>query len=370
MMDIDTADYDPETGVSGGYKSCPSVYHIKRYNAPYKDAKGNTDYTFQPQGDHWTFQGVEGLFNTYYLYGNAHALERGLMAAEFAYQKETLNFTSETRTIGHTLDGLSAAYKYTWDQKYLDKMIHVWGRTVGHSNTDHSGKDDDWPYFAEFDPYVFVLNTPFQTGIMMGGAYNFRAFSPEVTGRNGIDNILINTVRHEIFRSLKTDVGKKYLRLEGEQMWQKAPSMAMIESSAYLKTLYPGVKLFDTLLQLFRRSIETKFADNNKKFSQAFKFMWSMHYEMVKPELKNRAYASFTAYPRVIKRNETVTFNNQSVAAETCAWDFGDGMVYDECAVNVNHVYKKPGKYTVTLKATDAEGRTDVAEINEYITVE
>jgi hypothetical protein len=50
----------------------------------------------------------------------------------------------------------------------------------------------------------------------------------------------------------------------------------------------------------------------------------------------------------------TIRFQNQSVGAETTLWDFGDGQTSTQ--TSPTHVYRKNGRFTVTLTITGASG--------------
>lgn len=70
----------------------------------------------------------------------------------------------------------------------------------------------------------------------------------------------------------------------------------------------------------------------------------------------------------VISADATITYSGASVQFDGASstgsdlkyqWDFGDGGVAS--AASVQHSYSKPGKYTVSLKVTDGEGRSNEA---------
>jgi PKD repeat protein len=50
-----------------------------------------------------------------------------------------------------------------------------------------------------------------------------------------------------------------------------------------------------------------------------------------------------------------VSFSNQSTDANSYQWDFGDG-IGRSTEQNSSYTYTKPGRYTITLKATGAGG--------------
>ncbi len=370
LMDIDTASYDPEDGIPGEYKSCPAVMHIKRYNQPVKDEKGEIkDYVFGDQGGHWHFQGVEGLFNAYYITGNSQPLERGLESADYALKKYTMNFDSQTRSIGHTLTGLAAAYRHTWDEKYLARMNWVWEELKKRVSEGPIAISEDIPYREEFKPYVYVRNWPFQTGILLGGVYKYRAFAPEVKGEYGIDNVSRNTLWVDIW---ERDTGKGYNSgwLRDANRWNYESDI-MTSSGAWLHSVYPEKDFLKILRQAAINNVTSSFPNrDNKTFSQSFAYQWITQYEMAKKEVREKLYANFTAYPRKIKAGETVTFNNQSKGMKSCSWSFGDGGKSDSNEVNVTHTYKKPGTYDVRLEIRDGRGNREVLVIKDYIVVE
>lgn len=65
--------------------------------------------------------------------------------------------------------------------------------------------------------------------------------------------------------------------------------------------------------------------------------------------------------------NETVSFNNASLNANTYQWDFGDG--YQSTATNPTHTYKKLGSYDVKLIATDNFGCSSEIKLYNRVTV-
>ncbi|MBO3799677.1 MAG: PKD domain-containing protein, partial [Candidatus Brockarchaeota archaeon] len=50
----------------------------------------------------------------------------------------------------------------------------------------------------------------------------------------------------------------------------------------------------------------------------------------------------------------------------SCEWDFGDGE--RGSGVEVTHVYKKAGTYTVTLTVKDYAGNTDIHSVTVTVT--
>lgn len=78
--------------------------------------------------------------------------------------------------------------------------------------------------------------------------------------------------------------------------------------------------------------------------------------------------ANFTAAPASGRRPLTVTFNNTSTGnPNSFLWSFGDGIT--SSARSPFHQYTRPGKYTVTLKASGSNGSNTVTKKN-VITVQ
>ena len=76
------------------------------------------------------------------------------------------------------------------------------------------------------------------------------------------------------------------------------------------------------------------------------------------------APAASAALPDAVLEGETVVFVGAATPFDAGAstgpgftWDFGDGATAEGAAVT--HTYDAPGRYTVRLTATNAEGRTD-----------
>jgi PKD repeat protein len=76
--------------------------------------------------------------------------------------------------------------------------------------------------------------------------------------------------------------------------------------------------------------------------------------------------ANFTAYPVAGGVPLTTTFTDQSQAATTYLWNFGDGQT--STLKNPAHTYTAMGTYTVTLTATNQFGSDNEVKTN-YITV-
>ena len=79
--------------------------------------------------------------------------------------------------------------------------------------------------------------------------------------------------------------------------------------------------------------------------------------------------ASFTASPASGSAPLTVQFTDSSTGSPTqWNWSFGDGNLVNATVQNPVHRYANPGKYTVSLNATNAEGSNIVTRV-DYITV-
>ena len=65
--------------------------------------------------------------------------------------------------------------------------------------------------------------------------------------------------------------------------------------------------------------------------------------------------------------DQTITFTNLTLGANTYIWDFGDGN--SSTAVNATHLYTVPGTYNVKLVATNNFGCQGIATKNAYITI-
>jgi PKD repeat protein len=73
--------------------------------------------------------------------------------------------------------------------------------------------------------------------------------------------------------------------------------------------------------------------------------------------------ASFKAYPlTACQVPDTVTFLNNSIAADSYRWDFGDGKT--SSARTPTHIYRAIGKYSVKLVATSTCGNDSVIQEN------
>lgn len=82
--------------------------------------------------------------------------------------------------------------------------------------------------------------------------------------------------------------------------------------------------------------------------------------------------AGFTAEPVFGPAPLTVQFSDKSTLEKKAAidgwyWDFGDGNTATEH--QPSHVYPKPGIYTVSLTVTTKQGKSNIATLDDYITV-
>lgn len=68
-------------------------------------------------------------------------------------------------------------------------------------------------------------------------------------------------------------------------------------------------------------------------------------------EILNGASLSSSSEVLQVKQNQRIEFKNISTNSDKYIWDFGDGITSN--LVNPEHVYFKPGSYTVTLKSTN-----------------
>lgn len=75
----------------------------------------------------------------------------------------------------------------------------------------------------------------------------------------------------------------------------------------------------------------------------------------------------FTYSPKEPRAGEAVKFSNSSDDAEEWAWTFGDGTT--STSKSPSKIYKRPGTYTVMLKADDKLSRTYTASVTVHDTV-
>lgn len=82
-------------------------------------------------------------------------------------------------------------------------------------------------------------------------------------------------------------------------------------------------------------------------------------------EMNPEAYFSATPGDPVV--GEEVLFTNNSIHAESCEWDFGDGYISNE--IHPSHVYSASGTFTVILKVWSAGGLTDEAVLDIIVKI-
>ncbi len=82
---------------------------------------------------------------------------------------------------------------------------------------------------------------------------------------------------------------------------------------------------------------------------------------------KAQPKAAFTASPKQGCNPLKVDFTNTSTNATSWLWSFGNGN--QSTLKSPSAVYNTPGKFSVTLIATDASGKSDTLVLKDYITV-
>lgn len=75
----------------------------------------------------------------------------------------------------------------------------------------------------------------------------------------------------------------------------------------------------------------------------------------------------FSIEPEAPRAGESVRFGNLSTSGEEWAWSFGDGTT--STLKSPTHIYKMPGKYTVSLKVDNKNAWKVAKEITVYDTV-
>lgn len=73
------------------------------------------------------------------------------------------------------------------------------------------------------------------------------------------------------------------------------------------------------------------------------------------------------ALPRVIQRNGSIKFVAQSPEAEVYEWDFGDGKTSGGTQESVTHSYKTSGSFSVTVKVSDKDNKTNTYTRQVYV---
>ena len=76
---------------------------------------------------------------------------------------------------------------------------------------------------------------------------------------------------------------------------------------------------------------------------------------------KEPPVAKFSIDKTTFKAEEKLTFTNESVNAETYAWDFGDGKKSTD--LNPVHTYTSSGDFTIKLVATGKGGVDSIAQV-------
>lgn len=82
------------------------------------------------------------------------------------------------------------------------------------------------------------------------------------------------------------------------------------------------------------------------------------------PEIDFVSDTNFACTPGKI-----VFTNTSKTSAVNCEWKFGDGYTSDECNIDIPHVYRYYGKYSVQLKITDEFGCIDSLEKREFVEI-
>ena len=80
-----------------------------------------------------------------------------------------------------------------------------------------------------------------------------------------------------------------------------------------------------------------------------------------------RIDVDFTISTDAPKAGEKVTFTNTSTGGEDWAWSFGDGI--SSTLKSPSHIFKRPGKYTVSLKVDNKSSLVRVKELTVYDTI-
>ncbi|MEW5760314.1 MAG: alkaline phosphatase family protein [Candidatus Thermoplasmatota archaeon] len=104
--------------------------------------------------------------------------------------------------------------------------------------------------------------------------------------------------------------------------------------------------------------------EQKKKQSELFPILTDYQKALIeksKLDLGKAPTASFTYTPLKPVTGEKIYFKDASIPSDkpiiAWSWDFGDGAISKN--QNTLHIYKKPGKYTVSLRITDRIGRTN-----------
>ena len=82
--------------------------------------------------------------------------------------------------------------------------------------------------------------------------------------------------------------------------------------------------------------------------------------------------ATLTAYPNEITSGEAVNLDARDTTTSEgvitkFVWDFGDGNSSETLVGFTSHVFKNPGKYSITVTVTNSEGGTDSASTDIFV---
>lgn len=120
LQDTDTHVWHPDPRFVGAPRYSAGPDHVRTYGG------GDGVYTSNTY-NHYKNQ---SLFERFWLMGDRRALEMGLLSAGFARTHQT-GAISQSRSIGHGIVGLLAAYETTLDTSYLDAARAIVERTRG-----------------------------------------------------------------------------------------------------------------------------------------------------------------------------------------------------------------------------------------------
>lgn len=118
LQDVDTHCWHPDPNFIGAPRYSAGPDHVRIYG------QGDPVYTSNTY-NHYKNQ---SLFERFWLLGDRRALEMGLLSADFARRHKT-DAISQSRSIGHGIVGLLAAYETTLDTSYLDAAKAIVERT-------------------------------------------------------------------------------------------------------------------------------------------------------------------------------------------------------------------------------------------------
>jgi hypothetical protein len=118
LQDVDTHCWHPNPRFIGAPRYSAGPDHVRIYGG------GSGVYTSNTY-NHYKNQ---SLFERFWLLGDRHALDMGLLSAGFARTHKT-NAISQSRSIGHGIVGLLSAYETTLDPSYLAAAQSIIERT-------------------------------------------------------------------------------------------------------------------------------------------------------------------------------------------------------------------------------------------------